>query len=232
MDTAERVENNIKINPHGYDGDGFGFGGAGGMGAFMMGALLGNRRGFGFGGDGDGCGAAVALTAKLGEIQAEIGSVAANTNNNISTLALGISNAFANTNSNIAALSREVCEAACSVKSAVDCDGDKTRALITSIFQTQQAETINRLNAELAALRTHGHIDHRARGVEVEVTQQVNQQQQQQQVDLRFANLERCIHSLFSEVQQLNRTTNQAINFGGTQLASPTNTNNQVGRNG
>ncbi len=104
--------------------------------------------------------------------------------------------------------------------------------MITANFNTERSEKINELNARLALLETHRHIDGRSRSVEVEVTQQVNQQQQQQQTDIRFSNLERCFHSLFSEIQQLNKTTNQAINFGGTQLASPTNTNNQVGRTG
>lgn len=229
------IENIFKPGHGGY-GDGFGFGGFGGggaLGGLLVGALLRNGGNGLFGGnDGGGCASAVALTAKLGEIQSEIGSVAANTNSNIGSLALGISQAFATTNAAVAGVSREVCEAACDVKSAVFTDGAATRALITSLYQTQQSEKINELNSRLAAIETHRHVDHRSRGVEVEVTQQVNQQQAQAQLQGRLDNMERCFHSLFSEIQQLNRTTNQAINFGGTQLASPTNTSNQVGRTG
>ncbi len=186
-----------------------------------------------FGGEGgDGCAPAIALTSKLGDIQGEICEAAAHVNSNIGALALGLQQAFALTNSGIASISREVCEVGCDIKSAVFTDGAATRSLITSIFQTQQSERINELNSRLALLETHRHIDGRSRGVEVEVTQQVNQQQAQAQFQSQFADIHRCIHGLVSEITQLNKTTNQAINFGGTQLASPTNTNNQVGKNG
>ncbi len=208
-----------------------GLGGGGMVGGLLLGALLRGGRGGLLGGEGgDGCGPAIALTSKLGDIQGEICAAASVVNQNIGALALGLQQAFALTNSGIASISREVCEVGCSIKETVHEENERTRALMTSFFQTQQSERIQELTSRLALLETHRHIDGRSRGVEVEVTQQVNQQQQQQQVQAQFADIHRCLHGLVTEISQWNKTTNQAINFGGTQLASPTNTSNQVGR--
>lgn len=232
---SEKIENNIKLNPAG-DG-GFplaalaaggmgGLGGNGMVGGLLLGALLRNGRGGLFGGEGgDGCGPAIALTAKLGDIQGEICEAAGGVNQTLGALALGIQQAFAITNVGIAGISREVCEVGCSIKEAVFADGERTRALITANFNTERSEKINELNARVIELQHAGRSSAHAREVEVNVTQQVNQQQAQQQQQRQFDDLRTCFLHLANDLQVVK---NQAINIGGTQLASPTNTNNKV----
>jgi hypothetical protein len=236
---SEKVEVNNYPHNHG-DGSfplaalamgGGGMGGIGGngmVGGLLLGALLRNGRGGFLGGEGgDGCGPAIALTSKLGDIQGEICEAAGNVNQTLGALALGIQQAFAVTNTAIATVSREVCEVGCSIKEAVFTDGERTRALITANFNTERSEKINELNARVIELqhahRSAGH----AREVEVNVTQQVNQQQAQVQMQRQFDDIRSCLSHFANDLQVI-RATNQAINIGGTQLANPTNNNNNV----
>lgn len=105
-------------------------------------------------------------------------------------------------------------------------DGEKTRALIVA----QNDATLNRIiveqAAELASLRNEGARANDRHGVEVTMINNQNQNQMQFQQQAQILN--GVIHAL-SDVTQVARATNQAINIGGgTQVASPTNSATNV----
>lgn len=107
----------------------------------------------------------------------------------------------------------------------INADGEKTRALITSFENAntqrllgERADRITELEAEL---RRQGDRN----GLEINMIQNNNQQQLQAQAQQQqIANITACLHGLSQNIQ----ATNQAINIGGFQSASPTNTNTNV----
>lgn len=109
---------------------------------------------------------------------------------------------------------------------ATQVDGEKTRALIVA----QNDATLNRIitvqAAELAELRNEGSRASDRHGIEINMINNQNQNQMQFQQQAQILN--GVIHAL-SDVTQVARATNQAINIGGgTQVASPTNSATNV----
>lgn len=103
-------------------------------------------------------------------------------------------------------------------------DGDKTRALITSQYEATLNRQLGEANAALIELRSQASNLAAARGVEVTTTNNINQMQQQQQQQQQFAQLYNVLWGLAQSIQ----STNSAINVGGTQTASPVNTNTNI----
>lgn len=108
---------------------------------------------------------------------------------------------------------------------AIKDDGEKTRALIT----TNQIADLNRLAAErqdeIIELRNSAARDRDRHGIEINMINNQNQNQLQFQAQAQV--LTTLSNGLVEAIQSI-RATNQAINIGGTQLASPTNTNTNV----
>lgn len=106
---------------------------------------------------------------------------------------------------------------------AITADGEKTRALITENTIAQ----LNRLAAErqdeIIELRATAARDRDRHGIEINMINNQNQLQFQAQAQV----LQTLSGGLVDALQSI-RATNQAINIGGTQLASPTNTNTNV----
>lgn len=108
---------------------------------------------------------------------------------------------------------------------AITADGEKTRALITENTIAQ----LNRLAAErqdeIIELRNAASRDRDRHGIEINMINNQNQNQLQFQAQAQV--LQTLSGGLVDALQSI-RATNQAINIGGTQLASPTNTNTNV----
>lgn len=104
-------------------------------------------------------------------------------------------------------------------------DGEKTRALITQQYEINLQRQLADANNEIIELRTTNRLDERARGIEVNTTNNINQMQQQTQQQSQYSQLANLVYSLGQQIQ----ATNQAINVGsGSQTASPTNTNTNI----
>lgn len=236
-------------------------GGGGGMGIFgggsgggvamgvLLAALLGRR---GLGGDGGDCDKRgdvfdATILSKLGNIegavplstaaiQAAICAAEGNFTGEIGRLALGTQSAISGVKDAVqngtAFLATEILKSGCDVKSTVMNDGEKTRALLTSRFQLEDATKINELNAAVIELRSERRSADHARAVEVNVAQTVNQNQQQLQAQAQvqlFADLAAQVRNLANDIQVV-RATQSNINFGvqaGTSQASNA-TNNSV----
>lgn len=243
-------------------GGGGGFGGNNSMLPILLLALLGGRRG-GFLGGGEDCGAAAvaggltpahaALLQTLMEgqsdLRAQVPTVALETQNavqsSIAQLALGLSQGLANVKDSVQAngtanliatkdVARDIAVSTLQNQIAITADGDKTRALIVD-FNTQNLQReLAVAQAALSDERHHRHSD----GVELRVTQQVNQAQGQAQnqwqtqriEDERFARLNAAIIAIGNSVQK-SRADQDIINLG-TMLASgvQTPTTTQVNR--
>lgn len=108
---------------------------------------------------------------------------------------------------------------------AITADGEKTRALITENTIAQ----LNRLAAErqdeIIELRATAARDRDRHGIEINMINNQNQNQLQFQAQAQV--LQTLSGGLVDALQSI-RATNQAINIGGTQLDSPTNTNTNV----
>lgn len=109
-------------------------------------------------------------------------------------------------------------------------DGDRTRTQLSALIVAQNDATLNRIivtqAAELAELRNEGSRANDRHGVEVTMINNQNQNQMQFQQQSQILN--GVIHAL-TDVTQVARATNQAINIGGgTQVASPTNSATNV----
>lgn len=107
----------------------------------------------------------------------------------------------------------------CEVKEAIHADGDATRALINQI------ETQNLRDALAAERRSR---DNREIEINVIQTNQQTQNQFQAQLQQQQQQLTGFLHTLFTEVQ-LQRQGNRTVQFGTGNVATPTNTANQVG---
>ena len=105
------------------------------------------------------------------------------------------------------------------IAQAVQADGDKTRALITSYEQAELNRKIVIQANELTELRNDGRGRDRAKETEVSVTQIVNQNQQQQQQQQQFLVLSNLNSALQALVQQ-NQTIHQGIVNLGTMSGS------------
>jgi len=119
----------------------------------------------------------------------------------------------------------------CAIKQSINADGDMTRALINSLEHERLRDQLNELRH-----------DHRSRGAEINISQQMTniqaqaqaqqQQQQQQQQFSDFSHRFNCFLGQFNQFQvQQQRATAGAVQFGTGNIAAqtPTNTQNQVG---
>jgi len=230
-------------------------------------ALLGRGRGGLFGGGDGECGvpggigpgqAAILQTLLEGQssLRAEVPTTALETQNAINSaigsLALGTQQGFANTKdavqNGISFLDRDiqmtnqnVSSQGCQTREAVQNDGDKTRALLVSRFQQEDATRIAALNAEVIELRNEGRrrADHDELRIQVSNTNVANatqtQAQAQFQVQAQFQDLNARLGRLFDRVDivhQEQRSTNANIIAGNTgavvtgpQTSTPTNVN-------
>jgi len=104
-------------------------------------------------------------------------------------------------------------------------DGDKTRALLVSQNEANLNRMLAEANAALIELRSDNRSAERARGIEINTTNNIAQAQTQAQQQAQYTQL---YHGLMDAVQSI-RATNQAINVGsGTQTANPANTNTNI----
>lgn len=107
-------------------------------------------------------------------------------------------------------------------------DGDKTRSLITSQYESTLNRQLGEANAAIVELRSQNALAERTRAVEVTTTNNINQVQQQQQQQQQIGRLADLVNHLANDLQYI-RATNQAINVGnGTLTANPTNTNTNI----
>lgn len=145
--------------------------------------------------------------------------------NALSTHALDNCQSFAGVARDIAAVDTNVDRQSCVIQNVVHSEGETTRALIQSIDKANDSRLIVTQANEISELRNEGRRRDDRHGVEITMTNNQNQNQLQfQQQSQEFASL----RGLLFEALQSIRSTNQAINIGGTQLASPTNTNSNV----
>lgn len=103
----------------------------------------------------------------------------------------------------------------------------KTRALIVSQYEATLNRQLSDANATVIELRSNERLNERARGIEINTTNNINQVQQQAQQQQQFQGLANLVANLANDLQYI-RASNQAINIGGTQTATPVNTNNNV----
>lgn len=123
------------------------------------------------------------------------------------------------TNTNIERLGWQVTQ-------AVQCDGDKTRALINSIERDNLLARNTALANEVIELRNEGRRRDDRHGVEVTMINNQNQNQLQFQQQAQILG---TLTSALVDVSQIARATNQAINIGsGIQAANPTNSATNV----
>ena len=147
------------------------------------------------------------------------------------------------TNQNIASTTATVLAAQIGIKDAVTAYGvanltatkdaqyatavaisSSTKEILAALVEQNTANLQRQLTvAEQALLGSN--FDARARGIEINTTNNINQMQQQQQQQQQFANL----YGMIAGLNQSIRSTNEAINVGsGTLTASPTNTNTNI----
>ena len=110
-------------------------------------------------------------------------------------------------------------------QSFINNDGDKTRALITAQYEATLNRQLTDANAAVIALQNRFENAERARGIEVNTTNNINQMQQQTQQQQQYGQLANAIWGLGQQI----RSTNEAINVGsGTLTANPANTNTNI----
>lgn len=231
-------------------------GGMNNMWPLLLLFLLKGRGGFGDGGGDCGVGgttpaqAAILQTLMEGQsdLRAQVPTVGLETQNAIQNaiaqFALGTQQGFSNVKDSvqngIAFLDRDiqnvnqnVSAQGCQTREYVSNDGDKTRFAIADLKERVNAIQENNLQRELAVAqsllseeRQHRHSD----GVEVRVSQTVNQvqaqAQQQQQQQQQFAQLFGLIGGLANQIQ-VSRQAQDIVNLGtmtasGTQAAANT----------
>lgn len=248
-DVKQHTENvmseNISSHPVLMGGGTDGFGGLGGgglLGGLLLGALLRNNGGLFGGGNGGGVEELtdVSILSKLGELQkdvatsqcgtqAAIAAASADTNQQIlqQTIDLGQQSNMLNISmlNGFNNVTREVGAVGAGITSAVVNEGEKTRALISAIDRENLNRIITSQASELAELRNENRHEAAMSSIKVEMinNQSQNQLQAQQQNAIlgQFA-------TVLAGIDQNIRSQNTAINVGGTQLASPTNTNTQI----
>lgn len=104
-------------------------------------------------------------------------------------------------------------------------DGDKTRALISSIDRENLNRQLIVAENALAEERTEHRRSADRHGIEINMVNNQNQNQLQFQQQAQVLNtLSGCLGQALQSIQ----ATNQAINIGGFQQANPTNTNTNV----
>lgn len=231
-----------------------GNGGGGVLGGVLLASLLRNG-GLGFGGDGgavlrtppEQAQANMSLMAGIGQvdkavavstaameasqaaqslgIQAQLSQVAAATVAQVTGVKDAVNaNAMA-LSQQVAGVDRSVMENRYELAKDIAADGEKTRALITAQYEATLNRQLAEANAALIELRSDARLAERARGIEINTTNNIAQAQAQTQQQQQFGQL---YHGLLEAVQSI-RATNQAINVGsGTQTASPTNTNTNI----
>ena len=107
----------------------------------------------------------------------------------------------------------------------ISADGEKTRALLVQQYEAMLNRQLSDANAQVIALQSRFDNAERARGVEVNTTNNINQMQQQQQQQQQWGQLYNAIWGLAQNI----RSNNEAINVGsGTLTANPTNTNTNI----
>ena len=236
-------------------GDGLGFGSGGGLiGGLILGSLLRQGRGGLFGGEGDvavapgaQAQANMSLMQSIGQVDKAVAvSTAAmeasqaqqsiGLNASINGVAQGLSMRVDNVkdaiNGNSVALMQQlngiqssVDKNAWNLNQQITSDGEKTRALITQQYEATLNRQLSDANAAVIALQARFDGAERARGVEVNTTNNINQMQQQQQQQAQYGQLYSAIWGLAQSI----RSNNEAINVGsGTLTANPTNTNTNI----
>lgn len=132
---------------------------------------------------------------------------------------------FAGVARDIAAVDTNVDRQSTAIQVAIRDDGEKTRALITSNTIAELNQRLTVAQQEALELRNNGARERDRHGVEITMTNNQNQNQLQFQAQAQV--LSTLSHGVIDAIQSI-RATNSAINIGGTQLASPTNTNSNV----
>lgn len=139
-----------------------------------------------------------------------------------------IANSSAAMSSLVCQVNQNVLNGTAQTVAAVNADGEKTRALISSIENATLNRQLSDANAAIIELRNEGRLNERTRGIEINMSNNQAQAQAQTQAQLQNQALLTTLTGLIGEIQHI-KATNQAFNFGsGTQLASPVNTNNNV----
>jgi hypothetical protein len=218
-------------------GDGFGLGG-GGIGALLLLALLGGR---GFGGHGRDCDndAALAILGKLGSIEGSVPLVGANIQNSIleQTGVLGnqISQVGLAQLAATAGVKDSVQNSATAILQNASSNTQSILSAICGLSSKLDSNQIADLQRQLAVAQlasTEDRLRHHSDGVEVRVSQNVNQvqaqaQQQQQFVGL-FDRLERRLHGIEIEQNQIAKNTNANLIIGSTGVATGAQSANPV----
>lgn len=236
------------------------------LGGLALLSNLGRRNGLLGGGDDSGGGGwpvnqltLNTIQSDLGDLKGQVASVGNETQvsilnqtgqlqNTLGSLALGIQQAFANTKDAIQAgsalnlgatnnVNQNVLLSTATIKEAIDTDGDRTRGLITSIFQTQQSEKINALTNKVAELESDGRRSRDFNDLNLQITNTNAQSQGQAQAQNQFQ-MQQIVGTLNTMVPVLNglvqvaHATNQNLVIGntgavrtGSQTANPTNVN-------
>lgn len=212
--------------------DGFGFGG--GLGALVLLALLGGRgRGFlGGGGDGDGCGAEIVLS-KLGSIEGAVPLAAANVTNAICNATGEITNTINQSSlANLAAIASAKDATQVGVATLLQAGNSNTKEILGAICNLSSKidqNVILDLQRQLGvaeARATEDRLRHHSDGVEIRVSQNVNQAQAQAQLQLQQQRIDddrfnRLFAGFASIANQFQRSTQAAdvINFGSGTIA-------------
>lgn len=153
------------------------------------------------------------------------------TNASISNLKDTVQLGIAASSAQASVIENLINQQSCAIKQAINADGDQTRALINALEHERLRDQLNELRH-----------DHRSRGAEINISQQMTniqaqaqaqqQQQQQQQQMSDFFHRFNCFTNRFDQFQfQNQRATAGAVQFGTGNVAAqtPTNTQNQVG---
>lgn len=158
-------------------------------------------------------------------IQAQLSQVAAATVAQVAGVKDAVNTNAMALSQQVAGVDRSVMENRYELAKDIASDGEKTRALITAQYEATLNRQLAEANAALIELRSDARSAERARGIEINTTNNIAQAQAQTQQQAQFGQL---YHGLLEAVQSI-RATNQAINVGsGTQTASPTNTNTNI----
>jgi hypothetical protein len=235
-------------------GDGL-FGGSGLIGGLILGSLLRNNGNLFGGAEGGAAlrsppeqsQANMSLMNAIGEVgkQVALGTATVETSNATQTGQLtnaissstsanliaiqgikdNVSAATAALTNQINGVQQQVMENRYELSKDISADGEKTRALLVQQYEAMLNRQLSDANAQVIALQSRFDNAERARGVEVNTTNNINQMQQQQQQQQQWGQLYNAIWGLAQNI----RSNNEAINVGsGTLTANPTNTNTNI----
>lgn len=239
----------------GRGGDGlFGGSGGGVLGGVLLASLLRNNNLFGGGGDSavlrtppEQAQANMSLMAAIGGvdksvavsttameasqatqslgIQAQISQLAAATVAQINGVKDAVNSNAMVLAQQLSGVDKSIMENRYELSKDISNDGEKTRALIVSQNEANLNRMLAEANAALVELRSENRANERARGIEINTTNNIAQAQMQTQQQQQYSQL---YHGLMDAVQSI-RATNQAINVGsGTLTANPANTNTNI----